>query len=202
MSDERELPKYVSHKTVHALEIKVISGDLTVGSIRRTLSFAEAGYAPIEVPIEMFARYHPVPGDFYVVYADGYKSFSPRKAFLEGLHEGAMSDEVEVVTTPVFDTGKQILGYLTHDAAHLKRGQFWLYAAIEPAPLMREVGPVAATYRRFLFVPAMVCSARTDDELSECPVLIVDRAEGIQRLPGFKFFAEVHGKTRLVRRSA
>jgi hypothetical protein len=33
---------------------------------------------------EIFARYVPVPGDFYVVYADGYQSFSPRKAFLEG----------------------------------------------------------------------------------------------------------------------
>lgn len=48
------------------------------------LNFRDQGYAAIEVSSEMFSRYTPVAGDFYVVYADGYKSFSPRKAFLEG----------------------------------------------------------------------------------------------------------------------
>jgi hypothetical protein len=48
------------------------------------VSFREAGYAPVCLPYEMFSRYKPIVGDFYVVYADGYKSFSPRKAFLEG----------------------------------------------------------------------------------------------------------------------
>jgi hypothetical protein len=79
---KRELPKYKSYKEVWALEIaKVIrheeGGDYGV-------SFKEGGFAPVALPPEMFSRYTPVPGDFYVVYADGYRSFSPRKAFLEG----------------------------------------------------------------------------------------------------------------------
>lgn len=76
VASQIEMPRYVSHKKVWALEIVAVDGE--------SLSFAEKGYADIDVSAEMFARYRPVPGDFYVVYADGYKSFSPRKAFLEG----------------------------------------------------------------------------------------------------------------------
>ena len=32
----------------------------------------------------MVTRYRPIEGDFLVLYADGYQSFSPAKAFLEG----------------------------------------------------------------------------------------------------------------------
>lgn len=73
---QREMPRYVSHKKVWALEIS----DITDFQIH----FKEAGYASVPRDEAMFSRYQPVPGDFYVVYADGYKSFSPRKAFLEG----------------------------------------------------------------------------------------------------------------------
>jgi hypothetical protein len=85
--DGPELPQYVSHKRVWALEIAEIGQRMENGY---AVSFRDAGYDPVELPYEMWARYKPVPGDFYVVYADGYKSFSPRKAFLEGYtREGA-----------------------------------------------------------------------------------------------------------------
>jgi hypothetical protein len=78
----REMPRYISHKRVWALELKDITDFL--------LHFKDEGYASIPVEPEMFSRYTPVPGDFYVVYADGYESFSPRQAFLEGYKpEGA-----------------------------------------------------------------------------------------------------------------
>lgn len=73
---EIEMPRYESHKKVWALEIALVTG--------HRLDFAEKGYAPTLADAEMFSRYTPVAGDFYVQYADGYKSFSPRKAFLEG----------------------------------------------------------------------------------------------------------------------
>jgi hypothetical protein len=75
-----EMPRYVSHKKVWALEIATTG----TGDRPGRLTFEENGYAPIDTPPDMWTRYSPVPGDFYVVYADGYKSFSPRKAFLEG----------------------------------------------------------------------------------------------------------------------
>lgn len=77
-----EMPRYISHKRVWALEIDTISDNV--------LTFRDKGFAPIASDREMWARYTPVPGDYYVQYADGYKSFSPRKAFLEGYKpEGA-----------------------------------------------------------------------------------------------------------------
>jgi hypothetical protein len=80
---EKEMPRYKSHKQIWALEIDAIGPQETKDGPAR-LAFRDEGYAAIEVPGEMFSRYSPIAGDFYVVYADGYKSFSPRKAFLEG----------------------------------------------------------------------------------------------------------------------
>lgn len=78
MSDVAEMPRYKSHKTVQALEIDAAD------RITCRVSFVDPGYLARDLPAEMWARYQPVHGDFYVVYADGYRSFSPRKAFLEG----------------------------------------------------------------------------------------------------------------------
>jgi hypothetical protein len=79
---QTEMPRYVSHKKVWALEIDTVSGRDNAGA--RMLTFRDKGYAKKLAPLEMFSRYIPIPGDFYVVYFDGYKSFSPREAFLEG----------------------------------------------------------------------------------------------------------------------
>jgi hypothetical protein len=46
--------------------------------------FTDPHFIPITVSEDMFTRYQPVKGDFYVVYEDGYQAFSPRKAFLDG----------------------------------------------------------------------------------------------------------------------
>ena len=73
-----EMPRYVSHKKVWALEIECFNND------RSQMYPLDRGYGPVNIDPVMFSRYQPTVGDFYVVYADGYKSFSPRKAFLEG----------------------------------------------------------------------------------------------------------------------
>lgn len=81
-SSHIELPRYVCHKRVHALQIAAVAMD-DVRNIA-SLSFIERGYPAIEVSPALFARYMPVPGDYLVVYEDGYKSISPKKAFEEG----------------------------------------------------------------------------------------------------------------------
>lgn len=45
---------------------------------------ADEGYAPFEVSPEYIGKHSPVTGGYYVVYADGYISYSPAKAFEEG----------------------------------------------------------------------------------------------------------------------
>jgi hypothetical protein len=44
----------------------------------------EPGYAPIPVTSEYIRKHKPSAGGYYVVYKDGYKSFSPADAFEEG----------------------------------------------------------------------------------------------------------------------
>lgn len=72
----REMPRYQSHKKVWALKIASVEW--------LVMTFAEEGYAPLKVEPMLFARYAPVPGDYYVVYDDGYRSIAPAKAFEEG----------------------------------------------------------------------------------------------------------------------
>lgn len=79
----KQLPLYHCHKQVHALKILAITrSDRSTGKF--TLQFTEAGYDAIEIDGEMTARYMPKTGDYYVIYADGYASFSPAKVFEQG----------------------------------------------------------------------------------------------------------------------
>jgi hypothetical protein len=83
----REMPKYRSHKTVWALKIKSVvdptnQGDETDGS--RVLTFEDPGYAPMRVAHAYVRKHDPKAGGYYVVYEDGYASWSPAEAFESG----------------------------------------------------------------------------------------------------------------------
>ena len=77
-----EMPRYKSHKTVWAL--KIGEGIKVNPDGSAELPIADEGYAPVVVEKGVISRYVPMPGDYYVQYADGYKSISPAKAFEEG----------------------------------------------------------------------------------------------------------------------
>lgn len=83
MSVQDTLPKWQSHKVVRAAKIVKVEADDAM-----VLDVAHDG-KPITVrPAErMFARYRPVPGDYYVVYGDGYAAISPAAAFESGYHK-------------------------------------------------------------------------------------------------------------------
>jgi hypothetical protein len=86
MSDELKsvLKPYTSHKEVMAAEIISVGNYLTNRSGELVRSITLKGNVTVEMPDPMFVRYVPVPGDYLVVYEDGYKSFSPREAFIKG----------------------------------------------------------------------------------------------------------------------
>ncbi len=44
----------------------------------------EEGYAPFEVEADYIKKHNPQVGGYFVVYLDGYKSFSPAAVFEEG----------------------------------------------------------------------------------------------------------------------
>lgn len=90
-----EMPKYRSHKDVWALKIRDISdptepGNESDGS--RLLHFEEQGYGARRVSAEFVRKHlplvhlhnHPYRGGYFVVYKDGYESFSPAQPFEEG----------------------------------------------------------------------------------------------------------------------
>ena len=91
MSVSAEMPKYKCHKEVWALKIADIVYDSDVASRdgRETDGTAmitpeEKGFAPFKVDHEYVRKHRPKVGGYFVVYKDGYKSFSPAEAFEDG----------------------------------------------------------------------------------------------------------------------
>lgn len=76
-----EMPRYRSHKEVWALKIASIlhgdAGDATITPV-------DAGYAAFPVDAAYVTKHQPKVGGYYVVYPDGYKSWSPADAFEGG----------------------------------------------------------------------------------------------------------------------
>lgn len=83
MTDESqsEMPRYVSHKKVWALQIN--EAWKTPSDVVH-LSFRDPGFATRVVEQAVVSRYFPQPGDYLVQYEDGYLSISPKKAFEDG----------------------------------------------------------------------------------------------------------------------
>lgn len=77
-----ELPRYKSHKIVHALKIHNIDVDLASGAA--VITPEDQGYGPFGVEAEYMGKHKPRIGGYYVVYDDGYKSWSPADAFEKG----------------------------------------------------------------------------------------------------------------------
>ncbi len=93
----RLMPRYKCHKEVQALKIAVIRvvrptveelqailDNKETADVGALITPAEEGYAPFPVSRAYMDRYDPKVGGYFVVYSDGYQSFSPAEAFEEG----------------------------------------------------------------------------------------------------------------------
>lgn len=72
----REMPRYQSHKKVWALKIADIDGVMVTPE--------NESYATFAVSTDYLRKHEPKIGGYYVVYDDGYASFSPADAFEGG----------------------------------------------------------------------------------------------------------------------
>lgn len=86
-----EMPRYKCHKEVHALRIANIEWDSDKAQPKNRdsdgsaiITPADDGYGPFRVDHAYIRRHKPAVGGYSVVYSDGYKSYSPAKAFEEG----------------------------------------------------------------------------------------------------------------------
>ena len=87
MNVSMEMPRYKCHKEVYAL--KIASLDSTASPEQESdgsllMTPADYGYAPFTLDAAYVRKHKPEAGGYYVVYADGYKSYSPAKAFEDG----------------------------------------------------------------------------------------------------------------------
>lgn len=99
-----EMPRYKCHKEVRALKIQDIrqhDGGSSFEGGSWHIFPAEKGYSPIEVPHDFVVKHKPKAGGYYVVYGDGYASFSPADAFEGGY---ARIDGASALTGAQIDT--------------------------------------------------------------------------------------------------
>lgn len=84
MNASAEMPRYQCHKKVWALKLSSVEINNDTGEAR--LEPMDAGYAPFDASTGWSERYHGSDDDlgYYVVYDDGYASWSPTKAFEDG----------------------------------------------------------------------------------------------------------------------
>lgn len=87
---QREMPRYKCHKEVWALKIKEIQQAPANQERMHAggdwyLIPEDSSYGRVCVGHNDFVQKHnPKPGGYYVVYDDGYKSYSPAAAFESG----------------------------------------------------------------------------------------------------------------------
>jgi hypothetical protein len=83
MSEEKELPKYKCHKEVHALKIAAVEFH-DDGSAK--IAPADEGYEPLMTMPGWHDRFKGGDDDrgYYVIYEDGYTSWSPSNVFEKG----------------------------------------------------------------------------------------------------------------------
>jgi len=74
--DVSDMPKYVCKKEVRALELEAVNGV--------TLVFVDKRYGATDVNLHWIGKHAPKAGGYFVVYRDGYTSYSPKAAFEEG----------------------------------------------------------------------------------------------------------------------
>lgn len=84
MEATAQMPLYECHKKVWALKIAHVEDNRDAGADGGLLHINDGHFAPVQVDAAYLAKHNPEAGGYYVVYADGYRSYSPAVAFEAG----------------------------------------------------------------------------------------------------------------------
>lgn len=133
---QRQLPAYKSHKTVWALKIADIQQSpadelSTVDGGTWRLIPVNPGYGHITVPHSYVQKHQPHVGGYYVVYADGYASFSPATAFEEGYTALDNDAPVATVEQAIKAAGADRAPRVTPADVEEEIESFWFFTAAE-----------------------------------------------------------------------
>lgn len=77
-----QIPLYTCHKEVRAIRIKY----LKLNNDKKTVTVEpmEEGVPSIDMELDWLVKFKPMVGGYLVIYKDGYCSYSPASAFIEG----------------------------------------------------------------------------------------------------------------------
>ena len=83
MGTSVEIPRYTCNKKVRAAKITKIENHESDGTHSNTLYFGEISESKL-ISHAYMKKHEPRVGGYYVLYKDGYESFSPADAFEDG----------------------------------------------------------------------------------------------------------------------
>ena len=79
-----EMPKYKCHKVVAAVKIKYLKIDESKPNSGAMIVPTDGSLEDYPVGQDFLNKHNPKPGGYFVVYDDGYESYSPAEAFESG----------------------------------------------------------------------------------------------------------------------
>jgi hypothetical protein len=95
-----QLPLYQCHKQVRACKIARVHDFREITEDTFFLTPEDVNLMPIEVDVDFFDKHKPKAGGYYIVYPDGYESFSPAEAFESGytrIPEAEDAEETQIL---------------------------------------------------------------------------------------------------------
>jgi hypothetical protein len=92
-----QLPLYQCHKQVRACKIARVHVSQGRDEDEIFLIPEKANLMPIEIHVDFFDKHRPKPGGYYIVYADGYESFSPAEVFEAGYSLIPEDDDTQIL---------------------------------------------------------------------------------------------------------
>lgn len=145
---EQEMPRYQCHKKVRALKIGSIehkpnpdqSGKTGSSSYGAIIHPDDKKYAAFDVSAEYICKHRPMSGGYYVVYEDGYESYSPAEVFESGyskLEESSMTSVVDLGKEKKFPITQELYERL-ESVIHDYDGEISLCEAIGTLELLKQ----------------------------------------------------------------
>lgn len=118
------LPHYQCHKRVHAVKIGTVL--IYDGDDKIRIKPVDERIKPFVIPEESYQKHLPSGGGYWVIYEDGYQSFSPAEAFESGYtkldDKFPFAKDVEISVNPEYvQTAGRRAGALEEICAALQR---------------------------------------------------------------------------------
>jgi len=141
---EVEIPLYECHKFVRALKIKSVERDIDLASKENRETDGSGiiipeneDFLPFKVSYDYMKKRAPQAGGYYVVYKDGYESFSPAEAFEDGY---TSADDITMKLS-ASEAIYAFVGWLTTEKEETKMGSH-----NDCAPVMERIKEFCERY--------------------------------------------------------